>query len=168
MKNTNNSKRNYRINFTTMTLTMTVDFAERAYNPATDEYKILLRLQHDFPDLKVERKTHRTPKKYITQQGEVYTHNQFKGLTYERMERFFSRIPNGKAYQEEYEVVKDFAEVVKDNAYVLVRKWFVEQFPEFRKNPMFYFEYAPNVITGVDFMKRESTASEEKTEQDVV
>ena len=56
MKNTNNSKRNYRINFTTMTLTMTVDFAERAYNPATDEYKILLRLQHDFPDLKVERK----------------------------------------------------------------------------------------------------------------
>ena len=164
MKNTNNSKRNYRINFTTMTLTMTADFAERAYDPATDEYEILTRLQKDFPDLKIERKTHRTPKKYITQQGEVYTHNQFKGLTYERMEKFFSRIPNGQAYQEEYEFVKDFAKVVKDNAYVLVRKWFVEQFPKFHKNPMFYFEYAPNVITGVDFMNRESTASKEQEE----
>ena len=159
---------NYRIDFTTMTLIMTADFADQAYIPTTDEYEILTRLKKDFPDLKVERKTHRTPAKYTTKQGEEYTHNQFKGLTYERMERFFSRIPNGKAYQEEYEVVKDFAEVVKDNAYVLVRKWFVEQFPEFRKNPMFYLDYAPNVITGVDFMKRESTASEEKTEQDVV
>ena len=159
MKNTNNSKRNYRINFTTMTLTMTADFAERAYDPETDEYGILTRLQHDFPNLKVERKTHRTPKKYITQQGEVYTHNQFKDLTYERMEKFFTHIPNGQAYQEEYEAVKAYAKDVKSNAYALVRSWFVEQFPYFRKNPMFYFEYAPNVISGVDFAKREIAAS---------
>jgi len=66
---------NYRIDFTTMTLTMTAEFADRAYDPNTEEYKILTRLQRDFPRLRIVRKTHRSPK----------TANPAKGLTYERM-----------------------------------------------------------------------------------
>lgn len=53
---------NYRIDFTKMTLTMTADFALKAYDPTTEEYEILTRLQRDFPRLRVVRKTHRSPK----------------------------------------------------------------------------------------------------------
>lgn len=69
---------NYRIDFTKMTLTMTADFALKAYDPTTEEYEILTRLQRDFPRLRVVRKTHRSPK----------TANPAKGLTYERMEKY--------------------------------------------------------------------------------
>ena len=52
---------NYRIDFFRMTLIMTAEFAANAYDPTTAEYKVLTRLKKDFPDLKIERKTHRTP-----------------------------------------------------------------------------------------------------------
>ena len=144
---------NYRIDFTTMTLIMTADFADQAYIPTTDEYEILTRLKKDFPDLKVERKTHRTPAKYTTKQGEEYTHNQFKDLTYKRMEKFLSRIPNGTAYQKEYEWVKAFATDLNGNGYHIVRKWFVEQFPHFRKDPLFYLNNSPLVLHGQKFIE---------------
>lgn len=162
----NKRELNYRVDFTTMTLTMTADFADRAYNPSTEEYEILTRLKKDFPDLKIERKTHRTPSKYRTKQGEEYTHNQFKDLTYKRMEKFLSHIPNGINYQKEYEYVKDFATDLNGNGYTLVRKWFVAQFPNFRKDPMFYLSNSPELISGSAFLNSESTAPEaEKAEE---
>ena len=39
---------NYRVDFTKMTLIMTADFADRAYDPTTEEYEILTRLKKDF------------------------------------------------------------------------------------------------------------------------
>lgn len=153
---------NYRIDFTKMALIMTADFADRAYNSDTDEYKILTRLKKDFPGLKIERKTHRTPAKYRTKQGEEYTHNQFKGLTYKRMEKFLSRIPNGANYQKEYDCVKGFATDLNGNGYALVRKWFVEQFPNFRKDPMFYLNNSPELIKGATFLENETAAPDEK------
>ena len=144
---------NYRIDFTSMTLIMTADFADQAYNPTTEEYQILTRLKKDFPGLNIVRKTHRTPAKYTTKQGEEYTHNQFKDLTYKRMEKFLSRIPNGAAYQKEYDCVKDFATDLNGNGYPIVRKWFVEQFPHFRKDPMFYLNNSPLVLHGQKFIE---------------
>ena len=91
-----NEKRNYRVDFSTMTLTMTAEFAERAYNPDTDEYKILSRLQQDFPKLRVRRKTHRSPK----------TSNPNKGLNYQRMERYIRLHENGDELMEQFEKVK--------------------------------------------------------------
>ena len=75
---------NYRIDFTKMTLTMTADFALKAYDPTTEEYEILTRLQRDFPRLRVVRKTHRSPK----------TANPAKGLTYDRMEKYIRLFDN--------------------------------------------------------------------------
>ena len=144
---------NYRIDFTTMTLIMTAEFADNAYSPTTEEYAILTRLQKDFPQLRVVRKTHRTPNKYTTKQGEEYTHNPFKDLTYKRMEKFLSRIPNGATYQKEYELVKGFATDLNRNGYPIVRKWFVEQFPHFRKDPLFYLNNSPLVLHGQKFIE---------------
>ena len=146
MATINKREMNYRIDFTRMTLIMTAEFADNAYRPDTEEYEILTRLKRDFPDLKVERKTHRTPSKYTTKDGEVYNHNQFKDLTYERMEKFISKIPQSETYRAEYDRVKDYAEAVSKNGYHLVRKWFVKQFPHFRKNPLFYIDNAPLLV----------------------
>ena len=159
---------NYRIDFTKMTLIMTADFADQAYIEDTEEYKILTRLKKDFPGLKVARKTHRTPAKYKTKGGEEYTHNQFKDLTYNRMERLLSRIPNGAAYQKEYDCVKDFATDLNSNGYPIVRKWFVAQFPNFRKDPMFYLNNSPELISGLAFLNAATSAPEAEEAESLV
>jgi len=161
MAKINKRELNYRIDFTTMTLIMTADFANQAYIPTTEEYKILTRLQKDFPGLNIVRKTHRTPTKYTTKQGEEYTHNQFKDLSYDRMEKFISVLPQSKTYLAEYEVVKAFACAAKHNGYPIVRKWFVAQFPHFRKNPLFYLNNSPLVLHGNKFIADLPTEDEE-------
>ena len=42
--------------------------------------------------------------------------------------------------------MRDYASLVQHNGYSLVREWFIKQFPEFRKNPMFYLSNAPTVL----------------------
>jgi hypothetical protein len=61
-----------------------------------------------------------------------------------------------------YEVVKEFACAAKHNGYPIVRKWFIEQFPHFRKNPMFYMNHSPLVLHGSTFI--ESVEAEEGQE----
>ena len=68
--------------------------------------------------------------------------------------------PNGAIYQKEYECVKDFATDLNGNGYPLVRKWFVDQFPNFRKNPMFYLNNSPELISGIAFLNKETSAPE--------
>ena len=141
------------------TLTITSKFAEMMNNPASDEYQLAAQFQKDFPGLRIAKRTHRTPTRYNTKSGETYNRNQFKDLTYERMEKFMSVLPQKEAYLTEYEMVKAFAEVVKHNGYPIVRKWFVEQFPHYRKNPLFYLNNSPLVLHGSTFI--ESMAAEE-------
>ena len=144
---TNKSSLNYRVDFSTMTLTMTAEFADRAYDPTSKEYKVLKRLRKDFPELTVIRKTHRKPTKYISKStGEVFQNNQFKDLTYNRMEQFLDGCAEDKAYKAEYLKVKAYASLAKQNGYPLVRDWFIKQFPDFRKNPMVYFNNPPKII----------------------
>ena len=113
---------NYRIDFTKMTLTMTADFALKAYAPSTDEYEILPRLQRDFPRLRVVRKTHRSPK----------TANPAKGLTYERMEKYIRLFDNADELMDQFQKVKS-----ADRGYQYVKAWFVKQFPHYKDVPEF-------------------------------
>lgn len=64
------------------------------------------------------------------------------------MERFISALPNSEEYQREFEFMRDYAAAVQHNGYSLVREWFVRQFPEFRKNPLFYLNNAPVLLPG--------------------
>ena len=139
------------------TLTITSKFAEMMNNPTSDEYQLVTQFQKDFPGLRIAKRTHRTPTRYTTKSGETYNRNQFKDLTYDRMEKFMRVLPQGEAYLTEYNTVKEFAEVVKHNGYPIVRKWFVEQFPEFRKNPLFYLNNSPLVLHGSTFIQKEAT-----------
>ena len=113
---------NYRIDFTKMTLTMTADFALKAYDPTTEEYEILTRLQRDFPRLRVVRKTHRSPK----------TANPAKGLTYERMEKYIRLHENADELLDLFQKVQ-----CAGRGYPYVKAWFVKQFPNYNDIPNF-------------------------------
>ena len=148
----------YRMDFTTKTLTISKAFAEKAENPSSEEYITLMMFQQDIPDLKVVRKTHKTPSKYHAKSGEVYNCNQFKNLTYDRMERFMDVLPEGESKEkvkEAYFFLRYGTGVVQTNAYKSVREWFVAQFPHYRKDPLFYLYHEVVVIDFSAFIKQE-------------
>ena len=141
--------KNYKFDFTTKTLTITKVFADEAENPNSEEYAILMKFQQDFPNLKIVRKTHKTPSKYHTKSGEVYNCNQYKNLTYENMERFMNALPEGESKEkvlEYYNFLRNNAGAIQTSAYKTVREWFVEQFPLYRKDPLFYLKKEVKVI----------------------
>ncbi len=144
----------YNFDAASMTLTLTAAFAKAANDPSTDEYRLLRKIQNDFPAVKVVMRTHKAPAKYMTESGEVLTHNPGKNLSYPKMEAFMKALPDGGKYMEAYKRLRSVA-VMCDSPYAMVRRWFVAQFPKFRTDPMFYVE---NDVEVIDF----SAALEEK------
>lgn len=142
------------------TLTITSKFAKMMNDPKSDEYKLVQRFRNDFPNLTIAKKTHKSATSYTTKSGEKFNCNQFKNLSYDRMEKFISALSKSEGYLREYLFVKNFASAVQTNGYTLVRKWFVAQFPEFRKNPLFYLNHSPALVSGAAFLDEETAAPE--------
>ena len=140
------------------TLTITAKFAKMMNDPQSDEYKLVQQFRKDFPNLTIAKKTHKSATHYTTKSGEKFNCNQFKNLTYDRMEKFIKALPKSEGYLREYSFVKDFASAIQTNGYTLVRKWFVAQFPEFRKNPLFYLYNTPELVSGFAFLEEETAA----------
>ena len=140
------------------TLTITAKFAKMMNDPQSDEYKLVQQFRKDFPNLTIAKKTHKSATHYTTKSGEKFNCNQFKNLTYDRMEKFIKALPKSESYLREYTFVKDFASSIQTNGYTLVRKWFVAQFPEFRKNPLFYLSHSPELVSGATFLEEETSA----------
>ena len=136
----------------TRTLTVTKAF-EDAVNAGHDpEYNYLMQLQRDFPGLKIVRKTHRTPSRYVNKSGEISRCNQFKNLTYENMEQFMSGLPESEKYLAEYQYLRDYASKPQRSRYTLIRKWFTAQFPLFRNNPLFYLHNSPEPVSAQEII----------------
>ena len=132
------------------TLTITAKFAKMMNDTTSDEYKLVQRFRKDFPNLTIAKKTHKSATSYTTKSGEKFNCNQFKNLTYDRMEKFIAALPKNEGYLREYLFVKNYASAIQHNGYTLVRKWFVAQFPEFRKNPLAYLTNQPAVVSGAE------------------
>ena len=153
----------YKIDFANMTMTITKEFANKASNPKTAEYRIMTKFQKDFPNLKILRKTHRKPKKYHTNSGDEYSCNPYKNLTYENMEKFMKSLPEGDS---KIEIVKAYyflrfqASSIQTNAYKIVRNWFIQQFPLYRKNPLFYMNNEVEVIDIKEYLVDQEKAKE--------
>ena len=143
------------------TLTITAKFAKMMNDPQSDEYKLVQQFRKDFPNLTIAKKTHKSATHYTTKSGEKFNDNQFKNLTYDRMEKFIKALPKSESYLREYTFVKDFASAIQTNGYTLVRKWFVAQFPEFRKNPLFYLSHSPELVSGATFLEEETSAPDQ-------
>ena len=136
----------YKMDFASKTLTLTKAFSDACADPTSAEYTILTHFQRDFPDLKIVRKTHKTPTKYHNSNGETTSRNQFKNLTYENMERFMNALPQREEYLKVYNYLRYDAGLVQTSAYKTVRDWFMAQFPKFRSNPLFYINNTVEVI----------------------
>jgi hypothetical protein len=148
----------FSLDVVSMTLTITAKFGKMMNDPQSDEYKLVQQFRKDFPNLTIAKKTHKSATHYTTKSGEKFNCNQFKNLTYDRMEKFISALPKNEGYLREYLFVKNFASAIQHNGYALVRKWFVAQFPEFRKNPLFYLYNTPELVSGFAFLEEETAA----------
>ena len=148
----------YTFDVISQTLTITAKFAKMMNDPQSDEYKLVQQIRTDFPNLSIAKKTHKSATHYTTKSGEKFNCNQFKNLTYDRMEKFIAALPKNEGYLREYLFVKNYASAIQHNGYTLVRKWFVAQFPEFRKNPLFYLYNTPELVSGFAFLEEETAA----------
>ena len=140
----------YKVDFVANTITITAAFAKAMNDPTSAEYKIIAQIRKDFPEMEIIRKTHKTPSKYQTKTGEKFNCNQFKNLTYKNMETFIMGLPSAEAYMNEYLFLKNYAAEVQTNGYTIIRRWFVAQFPDFRKNPIVYLTNQPDVVSAAE------------------
>ena len=140
----------YKVDFVANTITITAAFSKAMNDPTSAEYKIIAQIRKDFPEMEIIRKTHKTPSKYQTKTGEKFNCNQFKNLTYKNMETFIMGLPAAEAYMEEYLFLKNYAAEVQTNGYTIIRRWFVAQFPDFRKNPLTYLTNQPAVVSAAE------------------
>ena len=141
-------KRAYVLNVVENTLTLSADFVDAMNDPTSDEYKLLCQFKHDFPN-RVVRKTHATPTHYNNSDSSKTTRQKNRGLTYESMEKFMGALPtNSEEYLEAYKELCKKAKAMCASPYSAVSAWFMKQFPEYRKNPMFYAkkENLPKII----------------------
>ena len=144
----------YKIDFAANTIIITADFAKAMNDPTSAEYQIVAQVRKDFPEMRIIRKTHKTPSKYQTKTGEQFNCNQFKNLTYKNMETFIMGLPSAEAYMNEYLFLKNYAAEVQTNGYTIIRRWFVAQFPDFRKNPIVYLTNQPAVVSAVGVVEQ--------------
>ena len=116
--------REYKINFTTNTITISKSFALAASDPSKPEFETLSKLQAAYPGMRIVHKTHRSPSKA----------NANKGLTYEHMEGYINLHENAAELLVTFEAVKKIAAQQK-NPYLFTKGWFMQQFPDYGKLP---------------------------------
>ena len=119
-------KNTYKLDLAANTITLTKAFEEAAANMESAEYKMLLKLREDIPNIQIIRKTRRAPK----------TANPNRNLTYANMERYMSVFKNAAELREQFEIVKTMSKG-QPSAYNYVKGWFVSQFPNYKALPDF-------------------------------
>ncbi|MBD5162437.1 MAG: hypothetical protein HDT14_10585 [Oscillibacter sp.] len=114
----------YKINFTANTITISKSFADAASDPTSAECEKLSKLQAAYPGMRIVHKTHRSPSKA----------NVNKGLTYDRMEGYINLHENAAELLTTFKTVKEIAAKQK-NPYQFTKGWFMQQFPDYGKLP---------------------------------
>ena len=151
----------YTLNLSAKTLTITKAFEDAVSKGEGEAYDLYTKFMREIPGLTVVRKTHATPRKYTNKQGEKFNCNQFKNLTYDNMEGFINGLPNNEEYLKAYNFIKNCGSLPQTSRYTAVRKWFVAQFPEFRKNPLFYLYNEVKVVNIAPYIQEAQERAEE-------
>lgn len=151
----------YTLNLTAKTLIVTKAFEDAISKGEGEAYELYTKFLRDIPGLTVIRKTHKTPSKYHAKSGETFNCNQFKNLKYENMEGFINGLPNNEKFLTAYNFLKNCGGLVQTSRYTAVRKWFVAQFPEFRKNPLFYLYNEVSVVDIAPFLQEAQERADE-------
>ena len=152
----------YTLSLSAKTLTITKAFEDAVSKGEGEAYDLYTKFMREIPGLTVVRKTHKTPTKYTSKStGEKFNCNQFKNLTYDNMEGFINGLPNSEDYLKAYNFIKNCGSLPLTSRYTAVRKWFVAQFPEFRKNPLFYLYNEVNVVNIAPYIQEAQERAEE-------
>ena len=77
------------------------------------------------------------------------------------MKAFIEGLPNSEDYLKPYNFLKNCGSLPLTSRYTAVRKWFVAQFPEFRKNPLFYLYNEVKVVNIAPFIQEAQERAEE-------
>ena len=155
--------RNYVLNLSEKALTITKAFEDAIATGEGAEYELYTKFLRDIPGLIVIRRTHASPSKCVSKAtGEKFNCNQFKNLTYNNMEQFINGLPNGEDYLFAYRFIRNCGSLPLTSRYTAVRRWFVAQFPEFRKNPLFYLYNQPTVLETLAFIQEAKKEAEDK------
>ena len=124
-------KQNYKMDFTTNTLTITKDFEKKAMNVNSVEYQTLKQLKADFPSLRIVRKA--SPKRK----------SSLARPTYDKMVKFLSCQANSAILLKAFAEVREYSKA-QENPYQFVREWFFANFPNYQSLPK--FDEAGNLI----------------------
>ena len=152
----------YTLSLSAKTLTITKAFEDAVSKGEGEAYDLYTKFMREIPGLTVIRKTHATPSKYVSKStGEKFNCNQFKNLPYDNMAGFINGLPNSEDYLKAYNFIKNCGSLPLTSRYTAVRKWFVAQFPEFRKNPLFYLYNEVKVVNIVPFIQEAQERAEE-------
>ena len=149
----------FNIDFVKREAIITAAVSKQLRDPESEAYKLYSRLIKDIPDLKLKSRTHETPKKYKNGNGSITTRNQFRGLTYDRMDTYIDLLPNtesNKKIKENYGILRKQSKKISKSHYSIVSKWFLTQFPKFKTNPMFYFGYEVAPVDIHSFLEEKS------------
>lgn len=118
-------KNNYKMNFSTKTLTITKEFERRALVPNSEECQMMLHCRTLCPELKIARRQSRA------------NNRTTKGLTYEKMERYIRLFENANELIIEFSTIKAAARAYA-NPYNFVLRWFMMQFPCYNDMPVIH------------------------------
>ena len=150
----------FKFDAASKTLNITAGYAKKLNDMESAEFKHYNAMMQAIPGLVVVNRSHRSPSKCTSKStGETFMCNQFKNLKYENMEHLMSALPNSEEYFAEYDFLRDYAVQMQTSGYALVRRWFVTQFPHFRKNPLFYVYNTPTLVKASEVIA-ETVASE--------
>ena len=116
------------INNKKMAIEMTKKFATAARKFGTQEYKDLQEVRKDYPTYKVVIVTRKTTAKK----------DNFKGLTYEYMEKYISSHDGDGKIMAEYQDLRGLSERAKEAlaepcSYLEMRAWFLNTYPAIAK-----------------------------------
>ena len=120
MKKTNVTGYSYDI--TTNTLTVTADFAKKASQLNTPEYRIVKQYRAEFPGIAIQRKTNSA------------SHSS-KGIKYADMERYMRNCRSAERYLFVFGKVRELSKG-QPNPYKYVRTWFDNLFPHYSEQPL--------------------------------
>ena len=113
------------INYTSMTIEMTKAESKAAGKFGTDAYKDLIAAMQQFPNYKILIVTRAATKKS----------GDFKGLTYDYMEKYIQAHDEDQSIMKEYQMLRGLSneaqEALADScSYQEIKKWFLGKFTE--------------------------------------
>lgn len=117
------NNKNYKINFTAKTITISKNFCKLAQNPANEEYNLLVKIREDFKDFRIITEVTKPRKKH----GKI---------SYDKMVKYISCQPDSTILLKRFAEVRELSKGTT-SPYNFVKNWFEKTFPAYEELPKF-------------------------------